>query len=53
MYRHEIWRFEKKIKKNEKKNWKKIKKKCKFSKTEIKPILFKSNPKLLPLQSKN
>jgi hypothetical protein len=32
---------------------KKIEKKCKFSKTEIKPILFKSNPKLLPLQSKN
>jgi hypothetical protein len=24
MYRHEIWRFEKKIKKNEKKNWKKM-----------------------------
>ena len=44
LYSHAIWRFEKKEKK--------IEKKCKFSKTEIKPILFKSNPKLLP-QSKN
>jgi hypothetical protein len=38
-----------------KKKKKKIEKKCKFSKTEIQPILFKSNPKLLPppLKSKN